>query len=142
VSCLGRCVVAPAALVTLHPTGQSEQTRLLQSPPVGDYAARLRAIAGAHLGGDDVRPDQFDRAPFSGRIDPYLGIGAQSLGLERYAAARRFAEALRKADGAEARQSAGDQLVETLKTSDLHGMGGRLARIQQVGRGPRRKQAV
>jgi NADH:ubiquinone oxidoreductase subunit E len=123
-SCLGGCDGAPAGLIELHRKGQPAQTRVLQRPAVDDYAARTSAIVRAHLGGVEVPPDSVDRSALPGRIDPYRVTDAKLAGLERYAAARRFADALRKADDATARQAAGDQILESLKISDLRGMGG------------------
>jgi NADH:ubiquinone oxidoreductase subunit F (NADH-binding)/NADH:ubiquinone oxidoreductase subunit E len=124
VSCLGRCDRAPAVLVEFNRPGQPDQKRVLERPVVGDYAARLRTIVAAHLASAEVPPDPADRSPLAGRIDPYAANAAMPRPLEPYAAARQFASALKIAGDDAARKAAGDGLVETLKTSDLRGMGG------------------
>ncbi len=124
VSCLGRCDGAPAVLVELHALGRPDQGRVFTGPNVASSAARLRAVISAHLAGVQLPPDPVDRSPLSGWIDPYRAQGQEQQEHEPYAAARRFAESLKGAGDHASRRAAGDALVDTLKTSDLRGMGG------------------
>ena len=124
VSCLGRCDGPPAVLVELHATGNPDKSRVVTCPNVGSSTERLRAVISAHLSGAPLPPDPVDRSPLSGLIDPYRPRSPESQAHEPYAAARRFADSLKKAGDDASRVAVGDALVETLKTSDLRGMGG------------------
>ena len=136
-SCLGRCDGAPAVLIELHRKGKPDSVRVLTRPTCRDYVAQLRAIVAAHIDGRDVPLDPVDCSPRQWRIDPYQALvpsGAPGrteadradgpTGRQPYAAVASFAEGLKRADNAEARKAVGQGLIETLKTSDLRGMGG------------------
>jgi NADH:ubiquinone oxidoreductase subunit F (NADH-binding)/NADH:ubiquinone oxidoreductase subunit E len=135
VSCLGRCDGAPAALVELHRPGRPDQARVLQTPAVDDYAARLRMIASAHLGDREVPADPLDRSPRRWEIDPYHEFrnndGHVSVPPDfdetrsLFQAARLFAQALRQARSSDERRDAGEKLIiAPLKAAELRGMGG------------------
>jgi formate dehydrogenase beta subunit len=136
VSCLGRCDGAPAVLIELHRKGEHDRARVLQSPAVDGYAARLRAIIKAHLEGGELPAEPLDRSPRPWRIDPYqsttLRTPADNSAVEPpvpsvhqpYAAATSFAVALTQSIGPDTRTDAGEWLIDTLKAADLRGMGG------------------
>jgi NADH:ubiquinone oxidoreductase subunit F (NADH-binding)/NADH:ubiquinone oxidoreductase subunit E len=137
-SCLGRCDGAPAVLIELHRKGQPDSARVLTRPTCRDYVARLRAIIAAHIDGRDVPLEPVDCSPRPWRIDAYQpllrsGEPMESTGAEGtdgpsrrrpYAAVAGFAEALKLAGDTAARKAVGQGLIDTLKTSDLRGMGG------------------
>jgi NADH:ubiquinone oxidoreductase subunit F (NADH-binding)/NADH:ubiquinone oxidoreductase subunit E len=124
VSCLGRCDGAPAALIEFHSIGNPDKSRVFTAQNVASSTAMVRAVISAHLAGAQLPPDPVDRSPLPGWIDPYRSHGQEQQGHEHYAAARRFAESLKKAGDDASRRAAGDALLDTLKTSDLRGMGG------------------
>ena len=126
VSCLGRCDGAPAVLVELHRKGEHGHDRELLGPSVDEIAGRLREIVRAHLDGREPPPDIVDRSPRGWRIDPYNPSPhvPDDPPREPYAAVRAFAEAFKNAPDAAARKAVGQALIDTLKGSDLRGMGG------------------
>jgi NADH:ubiquinone oxidoreductase subunit F (NADH-binding)/NADH:ubiquinone oxidoreductase subunit E len=124
VSCLGRCDTAPALLVEFHARGRSHPARALTAENLGDAAARARVLISAHQTGVDVPPEPLDRTWLSGQIDPYAGHNTEAIGREPYAAVRQYGEQLKQAHDDASRRAIGDSLIETLKVSDLRGMGG------------------
>jgi NADH:ubiquinone oxidoreductase subunit F (NADH-binding)/NADH:ubiquinone oxidoreductase subunit E len=128
VSCLGRCDSPPAALVTLHRTGQHEEHRILRNASAPGEIARLRALIEAHRGGRQVPPDPHNRPPIAWSIDPYQAVDPgdprSRTGLPPYSAARDLARAISGAQGDEARRRVVDAFLDELKTSELRGMGG------------------
>jgi NADH:ubiquinone oxidoreductase subunit F (NADH-binding) len=135
VSCLGQCDGTPAMLVELNTPGSPTEIHVLtgRDPGEKDIATRLRALLGPHLVGAKGPEHEVDHARLPWKIDPYRtgsdghGSHASAEGhqaFEPYAAARRFAEALRQAPDAAARKAVCDALIKTLEVSDLRGMGG------------------
>jgi NADH:ubiquinone oxidoreductase subunit F (NADH-binding)/NADH:ubiquinone oxidoreductase subunit E len=124
VSCLGRCDEAPALLIEFHAMASPHQSRVITAQDLAGLTARVRALLSSHLAGAKLPPESVDRSPLSGSIDPYRAQKVEQAEHEPYAAVRRFATALKQANGDTARTAVGDALIETLKTSDLRGMGG------------------
>jgi NADH:ubiquinone oxidoreductase subunit F (NADH-binding)/NADH:ubiquinone oxidoreductase subunit E len=126
VSCLGQCDGSPAVIVELHNPGAASQVHVLttRDPGAADIASRLRAILGPHLVGDTGPAHEVDHTPPPWKINPYAHAPDGSPAFEPYAAARRFAEALRQAPDAAARKAVCSALIKTLEISDLRGMGG------------------
>jgi NADH:ubiquinone oxidoreductase subunit F (NADH-binding)/NADH:ubiquinone oxidoreductase subunit E len=128
VSCLGRCDRPPAAMLTLHRTGQHEDHRVLLNATDPGEMARARAVIEAHRDGRQPPPDSRDDSSPTWRIDPYgpfaSGESSADSGLARYEAARRLARAIAEASGVESRRRAVDSFLDELKTAELRGMGG------------------
>jgi formate dehydrogenase beta subunit len=136
VSCLGRCDLAPAVLITLHRKGEPDRARVLDRPAIADYGPLLKTFIAAHLEGRELKPESNDRLPRTWRIDPYQAqthdAPAEAPGEESpvsgpnqpYSAVARFALSLKRAGDQVARRGVGQALIDELKLSDLRGMGG------------------
>ncbi len=136
VSCLGQCDGAPAVLVELHRQGQPDAFRTLTLPASRDHPTTVRNMIAAHLLGQEVAPSPHDHSAKNWLIDPYASSretsshpvdGETSHPHEHrppYAAVHRLAEQLRQAIDPAARKAVIQSVIDTLKTSDLRGMGG------------------
>jgi NADH:ubiquinone oxidoreductase subunit F (NADH-binding)/NADH:ubiquinone oxidoreductase subunit E len=135
VSCLGRCDGAPAALVELRRKGRHDTVRVVAGLPIDACAAKVRELVRVHLEGRELPEEPVDHSPPGWRIDPYhqASVGyagassADAVGdvtREPYAAVKALAASLARAGDKAARKAVRQALVETLKVSDLRGMGG------------------
>jgi NADH:ubiquinone oxidoreductase subunit F (NADH-binding)/NADH:ubiquinone oxidoreductase subunit E len=134
VSCLGRCDMAPVALVELHRSNHPTHARILRSPHRGDPETHLRELIKLDESGADLPAEELDRSSRHWRIDPYAelregqGAGAakqRSAGSwPPYRAARSFAGRLNAATSPDERKAAANELIDALRIAELRGMGG------------------